>query len=601
MAWSWWTPRKGIIPQALTADAMIISYPTPDQPENIQGNPRRLLYRTPDEWQREVWDFYDTLGEFGQGVTWKSNMLSRVRLRVAKRTRPDEEPEPVSSGPAVDILNELAGGVTGQAALMSSFGVYLTVPGECYLIGETDPYTEQNTWYTRSIEEVIPAYVGQDYRFKVSEGNGRWRVLPNDSMVVRVWRGHKRWHNVATSPARYCRPLLRELELINRHIQSQYLSRLASAGIVIFPEEVSFPVRPEFADAPDPFVAEWIEIAAEAIRTPGTAAAVVPIPIKVPGEYVEKIKHVDFTLKLDEKIIEKRNNGLSRLAISLDMPPEALLGTRDVNHWNAWLIDEQGVKIHVAPDAEIICDALTKGYLIPRLEASGQDTKDLIVWYDASNLILRPDKSKNAADAYDRGELSGETYRRESGFDDSDKPSDEERKRILLTRMTLNQPVNAPAALSQLFPEVKDDMVPKPADAERPPAQVRPPAEDPQGARTPPEQPDTRQRAAEAEEMLVAALTKQAGLTHAIRISFNREWELLHPPECRDHLFGCPVTHATWKPPVTAMPGTSGLYECWLNPHGQPIIGSKMSDTSVDGWIESTLHTSSGPVLLDKA
>jgi hypothetical protein len=75
---------------------------------------------------------------------------------------------------------------------MSSFGVYLTVPGECYLIGETDPYTEQNTWYTRSIEEVIPAYVGQDYRFKVSEGNGRWRVLPNDSMVVRVWRGHKR-------------------------------------------------------------------------------------------------------------------------------------------------------------------------------------------------------------------------------------------------------------------------------------------------------------------------------------------------------------------------------------------------------------------------
>ena len=51
---------------------------------------------------------------------------------------------------------------------------------------------------------------------------------------------------------------MRELELVNRHITAQYLSRLASAGVIIFPDEIVFPVRPEFQDEPDPFLREWI-------------------------------------------------------------------------------------------------------------------------------------------------------------------------------------------------------------------------------------------------------------------------------------------------------------------------------------------------------
>src|SRR5690606_40124656 len=96
-------------------------------------------------------------------------------------------------------------------------------------------------------------------------------------------------------------------------IIAQYLSRLASAGVWLVPDEITFPVREEFADAADPFMAEWIEIAAEAIRTPGTAAATVPIPIKVPAEYVDKIRHLDFTLKRSEKIIDKRESAIKRL------------------------------------------------------------------------------------------------------------------------------------------------------------------------------------------------------------------------------------------------------------------------------------------------
>ena len=947
---------------ALTAASMILApEPDPLSAHNDQANPRRRLYRTPDEWQREAWDYYDSLGEFSQGVDWKSHMLSRVRLIVAKRGLPDADPVPVTSGPAVDIIKELSGGIGGQAQLMSEFGVFLNVPGECYLIGETLP-EGKNKWYTRSIEEVIPSYADDSALYKVSEGRGWWRLLPEDSMVIRVWRAHKRWHNVATSPGRACRTILRELELINRHIQAQYLSRLASAGVICFPDEVSFPVRPEFADAPDPFVAEWIEIAAEAIRTPGTAASVIPIPIRVPAEYVDKIHLIDFTLKLDDHIIQKRDSALTRLALSMDMPPAALLGTRDVNHWchdlqtevlsrdrgwirepqvhigdelysmdhdtgiadwrpvtdvyraevvdepmvsiegrfhsslttlkhrwpvlrsrwdssrpgntrwdrewttsgemidraavkdgnsqlpfklirgapsasiptvakyddalvelvawmftegsmhyrlgaeaphqvgiyqsasanadncarirlaltklyglpriatpkvghptqetedrpwwrefkhhdetkfvlnkasaapiiehcprrmvsndfidqlthaqlllfidtavrgdgsimngagtraifqkdpqmldaieragilagyatnrhehehdgfhvhkmnwltfsehpeyrprsknlsevsytgqiwcptvppthtvlirrkgkvsytgqSAWLIDEQGVKIHVAPDAELICSALTDGYLIPRLEAAGEDFEDLIVWYDASALILRPDKTKAATDAYDRGEISSSAYRTETGFGELDKPSDEELQRMTLIKIALTQPVNALAALKMLFPTLN---VPEPAPVDAPRPDPKPTVPADPGARgvekgtpkqpvdkeNPPKQIDNQKAAAEADRIVAEALTKQAGLMHAIRVqSVTGDWSLLHPIECAEHLFECPVTHATWNPIAKAKPGKPGVYRCWLNDYWQPLMGEQLTDSDVAGMTEVT-------------
>ncbi len=575
---------------ALAASATVLT--EPQQPTNDGW--RRTHQRVPDEWQREVWDFYDSLGEFRQGVQWKANMMSRVRLVAARRKPGSEDPDVVTSGPAAELIADLAGGVGGQAALMSSFSTYFDVPGECYLIGET-LLTGMNKWYVRSIDEVKRA-VGTSsdvVRYDVAEGHGHWRTLPDDSMVVRTWRPHRRYHNVADSPARAARPLMRELELLNRHIQSQYMSRLASAGVLLLPDEVTFPVRPEFFDEPDPFVAEWIEIAAEAIRTPGTAAAVVPIPIKVPGEYLDKIKHIDFTLRLDDTIVQKRDSGLTRLAISLDMPPEALLGTRNVNHWSAWLIDEQGVKVHVAPTVELICDALTTGYLAPRLLAAGEDPDDWLVWYDASALILRPDRSQDATDTYDRLELSGDALRREHGFDESDKPSDDELREIILKKASL-QPVNTFQAMDELGLETTHDT---PPTAPRPPEEPAPTQDRPVEPGPPEAPPLQPEKASISAVQLNKILTHQAGLMHALRISTRGNQvhtEVLHPKDCADHLFSCPMTHALWKPRIGALPATTGLYRCWLNAHGQPIIGERVFTVAAQDMIESSMVRSNG-------
>lgn len=324
---AWWKPwerEAPAEPAVITAAAQTsATVRKPMQPQN-------------QTWQTEAWGFYDGLGEFRYAVGWKSEMISRIRLRAGQKKAGQDEPAILDSGPAADVINELGGGIGGQSEMLESLATQINVPGEAYLIGEN--LNGANEWRVRSTDEIrrrrsqISDYEVID---EVNSNNSvtNWRPLAKNALIVRIWRPHKRLHHIADSPARAMRPTMRELELVNRKIQAQYLSRLASAGAFIVPNEVEFPTRPEFDEEPDAFIAEWIQMASEAIAQPGSASAVVPIPLKVPAEYADKFKFIDFSMKDDERIIEKRESAIRRLATQVDVPAEILLGMGDVNHW----------------------------------------------------------------------------------------------------------------------------------------------------------------------------------------------------------------------------------------------------------------------------
>jgi len=549
-------------------------------------------------WQEEVWQFHDALGEFRYAVDWESKMLSRVRLYAAKLEPGVDEPVRAKAGTAVDLMTQFAGGPAGQAQIMDGLGTQLTVPGEGYLIVENASGIEK--WSVRSIDEVRAARGHYEVIDENSPTTGHnWRPLAQDSMPpIRVWKPNKRYHHLADSPARAARTTMRELELVNRHIVAQYLSRLASAGVWLVPDEITFPVREEFADAPDPFMAEWIEIAAEAIRTPGTAAATVPIPIKVPAEYVDKIRHLDFTLQIDDKIIDKRESAIKRLATQLNIPPEVLLGMGDLNHWNAWAVDETSLKVNIAPDAETICQAITTGYLQPRLRASHvEDWASWVVWYDMSELTLRPDRSDNAIQLYDRLEIDGAALRRETGFDEADKPSDEELKEQALKVIIKTLPSGAGSALSTLIGE-RVDITPvaaaTPAEAAEQADQPEPPepdARDAPNAGEPPGAEQARQAAAAARQ---ERLVQQAQVLHAVKFATGRPPELLHPGLCAQHAYSCPFTHAALKLHSLPRPGTSGVYEARLDSFGRFTIGRHAPLMDTSGFFSTTTRSSNG-------
>jgi hypothetical protein len=551
-------------------------------------SPRTDLIRTPETWQEEVWGYHDSLGEFRYAIDWESKRLSRVRLYAAKLEPGADEPVRAKAGTAVDLMTAFAGGTAGQAQIMAGLATQLKVPGEGYITIENVNGVER--WAVRSIDEVRAARGGYEVIDETSSNSGMtWRKLAPDSMApIRVWQPNKRYHHVADSLARAARSTMRELELVNRHIVAQYLSRLASAGVVLFPEEVTFPVREEFADAPDPFMAEWIEIAAEAIRTPGTAAGVVPIPMKLPGEWIDKVKHVDFTLRIDDKIIEKRDSAIKRLASQLNVPAEVLLGMSDLNHWNAWISDETSLKVDVAPDAETICQALTTGYLQPRLKASRvEDFAQWVVWYDMSELTLRPDRSDDAIAAYDRLELNGTGLRRELGFDEADKPSDDELKEQGLKVIIKTLPSGGPAALSELTGERISITPVAPVAPGAQSEQEAPPPED-RGVPTTRDDAEVAAARQAAGEARAARLAHQAQALHAVRFATGRAPELLHPGLCSAHAYSCPFTHAALKLHNLPRPGTSGVYEARLDPFGRFTIGKHSPLMDVSGFFSTT-------------
>jgi hypothetical protein len=387
-------------------------------------------------------------------------------------------------------------------------------------------------------------------------------------MLVRVHRAHKRKRAVADSPARRARAIIRELELVNRHITAQYLSRLASAGIIVFPLGVTFPVREEFRDEPDPFVREWIEVAREAIAEPGSASSIIPIPMQLPPEVIDKIKHIDFTVTLDDSIIAKRESAIRRLALQVDMPPEVLLGMAEANHWGAWQIEEGAVKAHILPDVELIVGALTEGWLWPLLRTMNVvDPEQWVVWYDASEIILRPDHSDNALALFKVGEISGVALRRETGMDESDKPTDEEKEAIILAQIAIdNGDLNAldrlmgrtaesaaelPGAPSEpTEPDQEDEDMP----VDGPPDTRQNPPPGPEG--TPPD----RLRTLDYRQMT------QRRTTHYLEVRPEGTW-LRHPTLCIGHHRSCPFTTAVNRAvssTILVTPGQSGFYAAGL-------------------------------------
>jgi hypothetical protein len=438
----------------------------------VPPNPETKIF-TYASWQDEAWDFYRNLGEFGYAVTWMANSLAQVRLTVAEAMPGGDEPEPVTEGPAVDLLAEFGGDTTGQSALMAAYSTHLDVPGECWTVAED--VDGVRTWAVKSAKEVRPSkspmldprtgrpVLGPNgqrrYGLQVQYDDNKWRPVAADSLAFRTWVPDQEFSWRPYSAARAALATMRKIDLYDRHIIATLVSRLAMNGFLIIPTEVTFPVRPEFKDAPDPFIAELVEFASRNIKNPGSAGAALPFPLRVPYQFIDRIIHLAIANGVSKDLLEARASELKRLADQAHLPQEIMTGTGRSSHWNAAQIKEEAIKTFVNPRAEVIVAGITRGWLRPALTANRQELVGpngypLIVWYDASELATKPDRTPSAIQLYDRVELSGASLRREAGFAETDKPEGDELRDQLLKKLVAGgDPNEAPAAYKELTGE----------------------------------------------------------------------------------------------------------------------------------------------------
>jgi len=415
---------------------------------------------------------YDTVGEFRFGVNWLSNAMSRVNLTAARPPlQVGDEPTPIrtdSDSPeeytkaqrrAAELVEYIAGGSIGQGQILGEFGQHLSVAGFGWLIAEPDledeDADEYETWGVYS-QDAVKVESNKVMMATGGSGSDGWRVVHPSALVVKCWRRHPRRPWEPDAPVRAVLGILDQIDLLSAHITATGRSRLAGAGMMAIPTEAEFPPAPIPEDGSTPldpfdyFVENLVETMTVPIRDRDNASSVVPLVVQIPGEYIDKLKHLSFSTPFDAQAKELLTDAIKRLALGLDMPPEILMGMGGVNHWTAWQVEETAVTLHIEPAAEVVCAALTEGYLRAALEAEGLPTNEAIVWYDTSDLTSPPDKSGNVVLAYDRNEVSAAALRRELGLGEDDKPDDAEfRKRVLL-ELARAAPVLAPALLAEV-------------------------------------------------------------------------------------------------------------------------------------------------------
>jgi hypothetical protein len=531
-----------------------------------------------EAWHHEAWAHRRTTGEVRFAELWLANSMAQGKLIAAYRPDPKADPVPIEDGPAADLMAALGAGPGGVAALNSAFATQLLTPGVAYLIGE--PGIEAaDSWSVVSAQQIrLSARRDQEsnlplYELKEGEDAYDWRVLPAGSLPVKVWRPDPELNYRSSSPVQGALPILRELSLLTQHVEAQATSRLAGAGILAMDAAL------EFEGGWETWIAELLSTIVKPIHDRSVPAAVAPFPVKFPlkpGEKIgDKIAHLMFATPFDEQSLKLRAEAIGRLATAMDMPTRMLLGESE-NHWGDWHTSDQGIKLHVEPDLQLVCEGVTRGYLTPGLKAVGEgqflddpgmgrviqlrdappplyEGHEVFAWYDTSALSQKPDVSDHALTAYDRFEATGDTLRREGGLDDVAPDGSELSRQVWLAMLKTDM---APLALLKLGMATEEELkivvssapaVPPPGapvDDEGPgqevedeePAVDGPPDRDsePNRPTTPPGPPQQRE-AAGAELALVAACD---GLVHrALERSGNRLRQAMRkstgrPPDC---------------------------------------------------------------------
>lgn len=417
--------------------------------KRIKGSTVKSTYRASttvsEGWQEDAWDMYDSVGEQRFLASTLANRMSQAKIYVGKLDGSElDHPAEVENPAITAILTSIGGGRSGMAQMIRRLGVNLFIAGEGWIVGlpaylmpdspttgitvDDDRDLALTEWNALSVSEVAFKEYDVELRYGPNESD-KVLISPEVASLIRVWRPHPRKAWQADSPTRSSLPVLRELNGLTQHVGAQIDSRLAGAGLLVIPQSAQQAMKnanPSLTDQDDPFTEALIENMITPIQDRASASAIVPLVVTVPDELTSSFVHVKFSTPFDTETISLRNEAIRRLALGQDAPPELLLGTGGMNHWGAWLVREDVVNTHIEPPLSLICDALTTQLLWPTLiDGFGMSPAEAykhVIWYDVSDMIVRPNRGSDSERLYNLGVVNGKAVRLAHGFDDEDAP-----------------------------------------------------------------------------------------------------------------------------------------------------------------------------------
>jgi hypothetical protein len=446
------------------------------------------------EWQTAAWTGYNRVGEIHYGFGLLANLLSRVRIYAAVVNESNEAPSDLSQLEDDDRISEnLAEAATAAiaeltlkdfASFVRKFSLNMSVPGECYLVHMPPVEGGEKAWIVCSKSELV---IRTDSIQYLPLRGGQRRELPKDTYVARMWRQSPEYTMEADSSMIGVQDSVEELLLCQRLTRGAARSRM-NAGVLFIPDGITTARTGATAEAvieePDDDISgltamaqqdprgDMVNQLMDAMVTPigdeGSAAGVVPLVLVGPTDQGMGIRHVSFERNTDEWLVKRGEIALDRILQGIDIPKEVVTGMQAVKYSNAVVISEDLYKANVEPLALVLADSLTTVYLRPVLKAAGftdEQLKEIVVWYDPSEIVTRPNSSESATQGVDRNLLSHKAWRREHGYAESDAPSLEEIALSKLAELPEAVQLQVLAKVFKGFVDVDED--PEPAPQER--------------------------------------------------------------------------------------------------------------------------------------
>lgn len=412
---------------------------------------RRLNQRQATGWESQAWKDYETVPEIKRAVDYHADNMSRVRLYVG---RPDptgvNAPEEIRDPAALAPLRDLFGGLERHSRMLHRWTQLRKIVGEAYIIAYNAPVEEEVTLGPGGLATTTPSHqmiwtvASPD---EIERSTSTKITVPFDSpaglvyheidtatesiMVIRDWVASPRKQSDATSPVRSLREVAEVIRGADEHVRATVDSRLAGAGLLFLDSSVDImPINTSTDALAEPGMSALATMMTTPLHDRGSASAVVPGWAIYSGDKdIDKIAHhMTFATEFDSTVPTIIERSIRRIGVALDTPQEVVSGVNDTNHWNALFTGQDAVRTAFGSPLSAMMMRLTDSYLRPYYRVMGNDDQygDLVLWWDASELILPPDRSQIALDTYatDPAIISRDAVRRETGFAPEDAGDD---------------------------------------------------------------------------------------------------------------------------------------------------------------------------------
>lgn len=400
-------------------------------------------------WQVSAWDAYDEVPESHATTAFIAACLSRLKFKLAW-LGDDDEPGDVwdEEGNVKEGINAVAAELGrqlvrslrakrgGSTRLLAKIGANMAQVGDLSVVPRD--MNGRRYFDAYSVDELRPNGDGTYTRFAGPGRQAETFTRTADGkppLVIRIHREHPRFSEWADSGVRALLPTLEVMKLLTQEMRSSTVSRIIGKGILWVSEDADLPPDPNDPER-EGLTAQLATVGSVAIQSPGSAAAQVPVIVRVPGKPQEMFALTEFASP-DLNTIEKRDAAVNTFARGAELPVEQVIGMAKANHWGAWMIDETTAKVYIAPLMEIIDGILTDDYLLPSFKLAGIAESlygNFCIDYDDAALVVHPDRSAAAQDAHGTSAepnlaISEQAYRDARGFSESDAPDDEEVER----------------------------------------------------------------------------------------------------------------------------------------------------------------------------